>query len=205
VDKALTDNNFSEVKSSLVVQKDFANADIALMKSIQVSGGAVAFDKEVVGTEELTVQLADEALAVASGDLSRSAFDKYNSSYMQTVGQLHDDYVRDMQVAFSAEPEKAKGLFSEFVHAVSPTAYAEVPGVEMHFGGPILTIFPAIYAVFVTVGPPIPAEILVPDPFLATPLFFLMKSLVPGSWCLGLYEIAPPESVIMMGTSIPVP
>ena len=205
VDKALADNNFSEVKNSLVIQKDFANADIALMKSIKVSGGAVAFDKEVVGTEELTVQLADEALAVASGNLSRDNFDKYDSSYLQTVSSLHDDYVHDMQVAFSGEPGKAKSFFAGFVQTISPVAYADVPGVEAVFGGPIIAIEPAIIAVFVTIGPPVPAEILVPDAFLATPLFFLMKSLVPGSWCLGQYETIPPDAVIMMGTSLPVP
>ncbi len=205
IEKAIADNNFFEIRDSLEVQKDFANADIALMKSIKVADGAVSFDKEVVGTEELTVQLADDALDVSSGDLSRGDFDNFNDSFSLTVGQLHDDFTRDMEVALSAGSPRAKSFLGSFADIISPAAFADTPGVSSHFGGKITAIVPAIFAVFVTISPPVPAEITVPDAFLATPLFFSMKSMVPGSWCIGLYETAPPETVIMMGTSLPVP
>jgi hypothetical protein len=205
VERAIADNNFSEIKDSLRVQRDFANADIALMKSIKVATGAVSFNKEVIGTEELTVQLADDALDVSSGDLSRKDFDNFNDSFSQTVEHLHDDYAHDMEIAFSIKSRRSEGFWKNLTNAISPVALADVPGVTSHFGGKITAIVPAIFAVFVTISPPIPAEITVPDVFLATPLFFSMKSMIPGSWCIGLYETAPPETVIMMGTSLPVP
>jgi|GEM_PF-1459993 hypothetical protein len=205
IEKAIADNNFSEIRDSLEVQKDFANADIALMKSIRVADGAVSFDKEVIGTEELTVQLADDALDVSSGGLSRGDFDKFNDSFSLTVGLLHDDFAHDMEVALSAGSPRTKSFLGSFADIISPVALADTPGVSSHFGGKITAIVPAIFAVFVTISPPVPAEITVPDAFLATPLFFSMKSMVPGSWCIGLYETAPPETVIMMGTSLPVP
>jgi hypothetical protein len=205
IEKAIADNNFSEIRDSLEVQKDFANADIALMKSIRVADGAVSFDKEVIGTEELTVQLADDALDVSSGGFSRGDFDKFNDSFSLTVGLLHDDFAHDMEVALSAGSPRTKSFLGSFADIISPVALADTPGVSSHFGGKITAIVPAIFAVFVTISPPVPAEITVPDAFLATPLFFSMKSMVPGSWCIGLYETAPPETVIMMGTSLPVP
>jgi len=205
IEKAITDDNFSEIRDSLEVQRDFANADIALMRSIKVSDGAVSFDKEVIGTEELTVQLADDALDVSSGDLSRKDFDSFNNSFSLIVEPLHDDFARDMEVALSAGSPRSEGFLGSFADMISPIALADTPGVSSHFGGKITAIEPAIVAVFVTISPPVPAEITVPDAFLATPLFFSMKSMVPGSWCIGLYETAPPETVIMMGTSLPVP
>jgi hypothetical protein len=198
IGKAVAEKNFAEIKNSLEVQRDFADADIAFMESVKVASGTVAFDKEVVGTEKLTVQLADRALAVASGALSQEDFNAFYGSFLKTAAQENADYVVDMKAFSLALPQQEKwpyDLFSE----ISPVAYAQLALIP--FGGPVINIVPLLLDYIVTIGPPWPAQLNVTFAFLASPMFFFYKSLVVGSCWLGIY--LPPGTPIMVGTSLP--
>jgi hypothetical protein len=200
VAKAMADDNFSEIKSSLAIQKDFANAEVDYMKSIKVSGDAIAFNKEAIGTEELTVQLADKASDVAAGTISKKEFDDFYAAFSATADQLNIQYVQNVRSLSSAAQSDGKLSTFSLLGSVIPVAHAQV--LTAPFGGPVVATFPLILATLFTIGTPIPAEITVPDVFFATPLFFLMKSPIIGSWWLGTYN---PESdiIIMAGTSLP--
>ncbi len=200
VEKALADNNFLEVRDSLVVQRDFANAEIAFMKSIKVTGGAVALDKEAIGAEELTVDLANKALAIGPGGPSPKTVGDFYSEFSATTEILNGQFASEAQSLALVSRSENESMLSFL--GIVPLAQAQA--VTAPFGGQVLSVFPAILAVIVTIGTPMPAVVIVPDAFLASPLFFSFKSLVPGSWWLGLYN---PESgeIIMTGTSLPPP
>ena len=67
IDKAIADNNFLEIASSLLVQEQFTEAEINFLKSMPVTGTAVAINKENIGLEELEVGLVNKAIAVSFG------------------------------------------------------------------------------------------------------------------------------------------
>jgi hypothetical protein len=202
-EKALADNNFGEIKDSLIVQKDFTSAEIAFMKSIEVTGNMVDFDKQIIGSEELTVDLADQALGVVYGDVSRKEFSDFYAAFLTTIAQANSHYVNEVQ-AVSLVPHKeapTSPILSFFLTYLSPVAYAQVP-----FGGPVLTIIPnpVLQGAYVTIGPPVATVVFVPWAFLASPLFFPTKTLAIGSWWLGLYSPGS-QLIIMAGTSLPTP
>jgi hypothetical protein len=201
VEKALTDGNFSEVKNSLLVQKDFANAEITFMKSIKVTDKETYFNKQAIGMEKLTVNLADKALAVASGSMPQKELSDFYAAFLATAARVNGRYINEVQTtSFLLQKETLLGkILSPFLTYFSPVAHAQTP-----FGGPVLAIIPdpVLQGAHITVGPPIMAEVFVPWAFLASPLFFSTKTLAVGSWWLGLYEPIS-EEIIMVGTSFP--
>lgn len=198
IEKAIRDDNFSEIQNSLAIQKEFITADISFLRSIPVTGSAVALNREAIGAEELTDDLADNAVAVYDGTMSRQQFIDFYHSFSATAGQLNAQYTASLQSMASDSRHHGDRFFafSTFI----PTALAQ--GVTTPLGGQVVTIFPAILASIVTIGPPIPAVVIVPDAFIASPLFFSFKALVVGAWWLGIYNTQS-GVILMAGTSPP--
>lgn len=209
-DQALTDNNFAEISSSLRVQRDFTNAEISYLKSLKVTGGAIAINKEVIGVEELTDELIKKALSVNAGTLSASDFGHFNNQFIATMNSAHDKLIAQMGT-ISFLPRES--WFEQFLSEMGGVARAQVP-TGIPFGGPVTVVVPCDSGIMVTIGPPAPATIFATDEFMATPLFFLYRATHIGAFWLGIYEPVPVpcfvgpapvgfgEDVLMVGTSI---
>ncbi len=186
IDKALGDGDFQEVGNSLLVQKEFAEAEIVFLKSIKVTGDAIALDKKTIGVEELLVDLIDKSFAVASGSLAKNDFVAFYHQFMVTVGSERRQLVaRSLMFHLSSDDGWLTHAFQVFGTTVQAQA------VSTPFGGEISVPIPCPCSagVWIVVGPPFPASIFVPFAFMATPLFYNYKSSVPGAWWLGLYSI----------------
>jgi len=191
VNKALTDNNFAEVHDSLLVQNDFAAAEIKYLRSMKVTGSAIAVDKEVIGVEELTEELIGKALAVNSGNLSVSDFSQFNNQFMATVSDAHNNLIAQLGGLSLIREE---GWLTRFLKEISAVANAQAAGIP--FGGPVTITIPCDGGMLVTVGPPVPTTIFVSVAFMATPLFFLYRALHTGAFWLGLYEPVPIPCIV---------
>jgi hypothetical protein len=186
INKAIADNNFGEAHDSLVVEKDFVTAEIIFLKSIKVTGSAVALNKETIGTEELLSNEITKALAVGSGQLSTSDFLAYENQFSLTVQNAHAQLLASSGVLAIAPPQNwLDHLLAFFGIKAEAQAAGNVP-----FGGPIVAPVPCLCdaGFWIIVGTPVPATLFVPVAFLATPLFYLDKSLAPGAWWLGMYD-----------------
>jgi hypothetical protein len=186
INKAIADNNFAEIHNSLQVQENFTNAEINYLRSIKVTGDAVATDKETIGFEDLTLDLINNAFAVEAGTMSKGSFLNYYQSFNATAVLANQQLMGTVVLASKHLAPKSSNMFG-------PTALAQgVTGLP--FGG--IDILPPIecscdLAILIEIGPPAPASLFVPDIFLASPFFFPFKSTIPGSYWLGLYLPAP--------------
>jgi hypothetical protein len=186
ISKAIADNNFGEVHDSLVIEKDFVIAETTFLKSIKVTGSAVALHKETIGTEELLSDEINKALAVGSGQLSTSNFLTYENQFSLTVQNAHAQLLASSGVLAIAPRQN---WLDHLLAFLGLRAEAQVTG-NIPFGGPIVTPIPCPCdaGFWIIVGTPVPATLFVPVAFLATPLFYLDKSLAPGAWWLGMYD-----------------
>lgn len=186
--KAIADSNFAEVHVSLLAQKDFANAEIVFLKKIKVTGDAIAVSKQAIGMEELVVQLIDKAMAVESGAVTKNDFLVFYQAFNLTASTAHQKLLAQSG-ALAVTPSPS--WFDRILGALHLTAQAQVVNpAAVPFGGRIVTPIPCLcdLGFWIVVGPPRPASLFVPFAFLATPLFYLDKSLTPGVWWLGLYN-----------------
>jgi len=186
INKAVTDNNFEEVHDSLVIEKDFITAEISFLKSIKVTGDAVALNKETIGVEELLSEEVDKALAVGSGETSLEDLLSFRTQFSALVQNDHAKLLASSGVLSIASPQS---WFDRLVTLLGAKAKAE-DGVDTPFGGPIgvpvLCTCDAGY--YIIVGEPSPADLFVPIAFLATPLFYNDHSTAPGAYWLGTYD-----------------
>jgi hypothetical protein len=186
IDKALAGNNFAEVHDSLTVQRDFALAEIAYLKSIRVTAGIASFHKEAIAMEELLIQLIDKTFAVEAGALSKSEFTNFYQKFRMTAESAHGQFVSQSGVLSLGS--SGENFFARILRDLgfARTARAQT---DFSFGGRIgLPVFCLCDAGFwVIVGPPKPASLFVPLAFVASPFFHIWRSLSPGVWWLGLY------------------
>ena len=98
VEKAIADNNFTEIKDSLLAQKGFIDAEKIFLGSIKVTGDAIVVDKKVIGSEELTENLADQAILAASGSVSWSDMINDYARFDATISAARDDLVQQSGV-----------------------------------------------------------------------------------------------------------
>ena len=192
IEKAIADDNFPEIKSSLIAQKDFIDAEKKFLSSIKVTGNAVSIDKQVIGSEELAENLADEALLAASGSLSRADMVNDYSQFDATISTARNNLVEQSGVLSLGESAK-KGVVDNILHFFGLNTPAAAQSAGTPFGGVVSLIIPCVCDLgeIVTIGTPVPAEVFVPAAFLATPLFFPDKANHPGAWWLGL-DISQP-------------
>jgi hypothetical protein len=176
ISKALTDNNFSEVHSSLLAQKDFITAEIAFMKTIKVTGKAIAVNKEAIATQELLLGTIDKAFAVESGSLSKSDFVSYYSKFETTINGAHREFLAE---ATAPALPAGQTWFTIADNFFGERALAQSPFEQ--FGGEVIAVIPCpcSLSLWVTIGPPGPAELYVPFAFLAV-------------WWLGQYDLDVP-------------
>lgn len=218
IEKAIADNNFPEVANSLTIQQKFIKAEVIFLESIPVSGNAVAINKENIGLEELSSGLVDKALAVAAGSLSRNDFISYDNQFNATAEAARQGFVAQSGVL---SLNKTPSFFDRILAALGIGTAAKAQSADAPFGGMVTVLepCPCSLGTVVYVGPPVPADLFVPDAFLLTPLFFADKTMSIGAWWLGLYDdISPPipclvpsgaacipidlgQEVIMTGTS----
>ena len=186
IDKAVADNNFKEVHDSLIVEKDFITAEISFLRSIKVTGDAIALNKETIGVEELLNDEVDKALAVGSGAGSSEDVLSFKSQFSSLVQDDHAKLLASSGVLSIAPPQSWFDRLATFLGA---KVNAE-DGVDTPFGGPIgvpvLCTCDAGY--YIIVGEPSSAELFVPIAFLATPLFYNDHSTAPGVYWLGMYD-----------------
>ena len=187
IEKAIADNNFSEVTSSLSVEKEYAQAEIRFLASIPVTGAAVAINKENIGLEELMDGVIDKALEVSSGVISKADFMNYYGQFTAVARTARQALTA--QVSISA-PSKPMSFFDRILEALGIGAKANAQGVDASFGGTVDVLLdcPCDLGTVVTIGPPVPAFLFVSDAFLLTPLFFDDKTMSEGAWWLGLYD-----------------
>jgi hypothetical protein len=187
VEKAITDNNFPEIRSSLIAQKDFIDAEEKFLSSIKVTGDAVLVDKQVIGSEELTENLADEALLAASGSLSRADMVNDYIQFNATISTARDNLVEQSGV-LSLTMSNKSGIVDNILRFFGLDTPAAAQSAGIPFGGLVTTILPCACdaGILFTIGPPVPALVFVPIAFEATPLFFPYKADHLGAWWLGL-------------------
>lgn len=218
INKAIADNNFAEIHDSLLVQENFAAAEINFFESIKVTGQAVALDKEAIGLEDLTIQLINNAINVGSGSMSKNNFLSFYGQFNATVKNAQQGFVAQSGIlSMNPSPDFWDRWLSMF--GMGTPAQAQSAGTP--FGGTVLVIqpCPCDVGVNVTIGSPVPASIFVPIAFLSSPLFFSDEALEVGAWWLGLDNVAvqvpcaqapacePTDlgaTIIMTGTSPPL-
>ncbi len=214
VEKAIADGNFPEIHSSLLVQRDFADAEIGFMRSIKVTGAAIALNKQAIGFEELTIDLVNNALAVEAGTFSKNNFLAYYARFAATAQSAHQELVAQSG-ALSTATDNGNWL-TKILQWFGIKALAQ--SANPPFGGMVVMVLPCPcnFGIWVIVGTPVPASLFVPVAFMASPLFFPFKAAHPGAWWLGLYNplvqipcLVPPlctpagsgGEIIMAGTS----
>lgn len=219
VEKAIADKNFSEITSSLAVQEEFTEAEIKFLKSMPVAGTAIAVNKENIGMEELTVNLINQALAVSAGSVQENNFINYYNQFAATTASARQNFVDQSGLLSRSKPAN---LFDRILGALGIRSVAKAQIADIPFGGlvSLVTPCPCDLGFNVTVGPPSPSSVFVPEPFLETPLFFDFKTMLPGTWWLGLndWDVLVPcgeapacepvnlgAEVIIVGTSLPAP
>jgi len=215
VEMALAAHNFSGIRGSLAIQRDFAEAEIKFMKSIKVTGSAIEVNREAIGFEMLSVDVIDKAFAVASGTLPESDFISYYGRFVATAQAAHQRLISQSGI-LSLAAEKQPTWISGLLQRLGIKALAQ--SVNPPFGGTVITDVPCPCDAgeWVTIGSPVPASLFVPWAFIASPVFFPFKALHPGAWWLGLYNpvvevpcLVPPVcslvgtggEIIMAGTS----
>jgi hypothetical protein len=187
IEKAIADNNFSEVTSSLSVEKEYTQAEIKFLASIPVTGAAVVINKENIGLEELMDGVIDKALEVPSGVVSKADFISYYGQFTRTARTARQALAA--QVSVSA-PSKPMSFFDRILEAFGIGTKVNAQVVDTPFGGTVDVLLdcPCDLGTVVTIGPPAPAFLFVSDAFLLTPLFFDDKTMSEGAWWLGLYD-----------------
>ncbi len=248
IEKAVADNDFAEIRSSLLVQKDFANAEIVFLSSIKVTGNAIAVDKETIASEKLLIQLIDKAIAVGDGTLKKDELASFYKEFLATMSASRGQLLAKTGLLSLGEDKGwlAKlqdGFFGalagvERVFAASSTSgsggggggggiggFGDIAGgianlLITPFGGQIGVPVPCPCSggYWIIVGPPRPTSLFVPIPFIASPLFYANKSLIPSTWWLGIANpfaqipclsgaactpVGIGQVIIMAGTSLP--
>jgi hypothetical protein len=199
IDKAIADNDFSEVTSSLSVQEEFIQTEISFLKSIPVSGNAVAINKENIGLEELMSNLIDKALAVSSGSISEDDFISYNQQFDATANSARQSFIAESGILSLNKP---MSFWDRILAALGIRTITKAQGLPP-FGGQITFLLdcPCDLGTLVTIGPPVPVILFVPEEFQFTPLFFDNKNMSIGAWWLGLYVDAPIPCLVPSGPS----
>ena len=153
IEKAIADNNFPEVTSSLSIQKEFTEAEINFLKSIPVSGIAIAINKENIGLEELTAGVIDKALAVSSGLVSKNDFINYYNQFNATAESVRRGFVAQSGVLSLNKPTS---LADRILGILGIGTAANAQAVDVPFGGTIdlLQPCPCNLGVNVVIGPP---------------------------------------------------
>lgn len=189
VEKVLASGNFSQIHDSLLVGKDYATAKINFLKSIKVTGDAIALNKKMIGFDRLLIELADKALAVQAGTATKNELADFHARFLATA----NDEQKKMLVQSGVLSSNAPKTFFMQVLGMLGLATPAVAIGDVPFGGMItLPIFCSCnLGYWVVVGPPVPASLFVPVSFIASPLFYSHKSLRPGAWWLGLYSPVP--------------
>ncbi len=191
-EKAINDGNFSEVRNSFLIWKDFFETKGKFFASIKVTGDAVVLSKETIGFNKLILRMISMAFDVEKGSLSQQEFKNYFNNLKILAEKENKKFLGQTEnISFS---EKGN-IFSKILNffGLDDFAFAAFAGVP--FGGMVETVIPCPcdQSFWVFLGPPVPPPngLLVSLVAASTPPYYLYIKIekIPrvGSWWLGLY------------------
>lgn len=189
VEKGLAENNFSGVKASLIVFRDYFIAKQNFERSIGVYGEAIDTAKGLIALDVLELELIEKAIDIAEGRGSAEELKDFFNKFLNTA-ELHRRELLGEIGVFSYEPPGFLKKLAGFL-GITNLAQAQLP-----FGGPIgLPIFCICnVSYWMFVGPPVPTPsgfLLANIGWVASPGLFAYKSLRPGAYWLGNYSAVP--------------
>lgn len=85
VQKALQENDFSRLEESFAITKEFLIYKVNDLLQIKVTGDAISINKLVIGFDKLTIELMNQATAVARGKENLTNFESYYQKYNHTA------------------------------------------------------------------------------------------------------------------------
>jgi hypothetical protein len=189
VEMALSRNDFAKVHNSLSIQKEFLEAKIRFLKTIKVSGEAIALNKKMIAFDELTLELIGKTFSAENGELSASDLKDFLTKYLATAKLANEQFIQSSNLLgfkfkdnFFYRLAKLFGLSDEVI------------AQGFLFGGLITFTTPCDCpptGIQIVVGPPVGGTFYLTTPFMASPLFFPFRSPHVGAYILGLYSTAP--------------
>jgi len=186
MEQALERNSFVEIKPSLLIWKEFISAKLAFMKGIKVYGEAVLVQKRMLGFDELTLGLIEDALKVEEGKMMRAEFENFFKKFRATARQENRELGKQFQLA---RLQRDGGFFDRLLawFGILPVSAANPP-LGATLGQPLMCTCENAYWIPVT-GPTVPpiGSIWVPMTFLSSPLYYDNQTMRAGVWWLGLY------------------
>lgn len=183
VEKAILDDDFSQIQESVAITKEFLEYKIGVMKGVAVKDAAVDINKLVIGFDKLTVELMDKAIEVYEGKLARANFVDYFAEYNNTAIFYNQELNQKYGVASLFYEKKGVSVKLAELFGLGKVARAFLP---LPFGGVIGTITPCVCSLgaLITVGPPVGGTFFIS--FFYSRIFAFFKPLA-RSWILGDY------------------
>ena len=188
VGKVLGGDNFSSIRGSFNVQKEFLLAKINFFKSIKVGGEAVVLNKKMIAFDKLTLTLIDKASDFGDGKLSKSKLQDFYDKYQATAIANHEEFIKKSGLLGLEYKDNFFYKLANFL-GLANIVFAQIP-----FGGAIAFTAPCTCpptGLAITVGPPVGGIFYLTTPFIASPLFFPFKAPHIGAFILGLFEPVP--------------
>jgi len=188
-EQALVSGDFAAIHNSLATYQKYYTAKIVFEKSIKVTGDAVALNKKVIGFDELTMSLIQKDLDVEAGRMSTSSLKGFYEAFISTADADRQELLREAGVIAAVQPNLWDELLA--LLGLAPNR-ANAQSSVLPFGGriglPLFCTCNVGYLISVSSPkPPTIGSLYVPIWFLSTTLFYQNRSLVPGTWWLGLY------------------
>ena len=143
----------------------------------------------------MNIDLINNALATEAGTFSKTDLSKFYEQFMATAQEANINLSQQLNALSSKTNDSLLAqimLSLGFDHLASAQALLKV-----NFGGQIISIIPCLCdaGFWIIIGLPRPASIFASFVFVSSPLFFMGKSLIPGTWWLGSY----------IDTGVPIP
>ncbi len=188
-------NGTPNTYQSLINQQKIAQAEITFLRSVAVDINIAPLDKEVIGSEELTLDLIQKALGVRSGATTIGELSQYDAEYSATINAAQTQLFQSTQNISASHPKQAP-WFDVVLHWLGfrTSAQAQSASGFTPFGGQVLftTPCPCSAGEWMGIGSPAPASIFASYAWMASPLFYQYHSLRLGAWWLGLYDPTTP-------------
>jgi peptidoglycan hydrolase-like protein with peptidoglycan-binding domain len=192
VQKTIDEGASDDIKKSLLIYKEFIEAKIVFLKSIKVYGSAIDLHKETIGFDKLTLQLIQKITNLQNTQAAKQELSDFYKNYTDFATTENKKLIKEFGLAVEKPGLLQKvitwlRLDKEFI------AYAQGSAFGGMIGLPIFCTCSAGWLIHV--GPPTPpsgGSLFVPVAFSSSPLFFINKSMAPGSWWLGLSGGAVP-------------
>ena len=112
IERALAKKNFTEVRPSLLILKDFIGEQEQFVRSVPVRANNASAGKLIVGFQRLTMNLIDKALDREVGKVSAQEFQNYFLAYTYTANNFYNSMENAKSIALSPDIPARHEVFS---------------------------------------------------------------------------------------------